>query len=241
MFKQVGDRNSIKEMIQKQLESAILNKKILPGEKLPSENELCRQFGASRTSVREAIQSLVANGLVSVEKGKGVFVNSISSEIVSGPLSKYLMMKLDELYMLDLVKARQIIEPSIAWEAAVNHTSEDIEILEKDLNDLINSENGFVELANLDMIFHQDLAKATQNKVVPLLLKPVQELMPEVKSTVYANIEEAKESAVIWHEKILDAVIKRDPQLAYARMTEHLKIAEEHAINTLKKISKLKN
>lgn len=240
MFKQVGERLSIKNMIVEQIEQVILTKQIGPGEKLPSENELCQQFGASRTSVREAMQSLAAKGLLTVEKGRGIYVNEISSESVSAPLSKYLQMRLDEYYMIDLIKARQIIEPSIAYEAALNHTDKDIEILKSDIADLVAHEGDYKELGRLDMEFHHHLAIATKNKVVPLLLKPVQELMPEVKSTVYAKIEDAKESAVIWHEKILEAIIKRDPQLSHARMTEHLKIAEDHAIITLEKINKAK-
>lgn len=236
MFKQVGERISIKELIVEQIEQVILTKKMAPGEKLPSENELCQQFGASRTSVREALQSLVAKGLVYVEKGKGIFVNEITSESVSAPLSKYLQMRLDKYYMIDLVKARLIIEPAIAYEAALHHTKENIEILKQDIYALEIYEGDYKELATLDMNFHHHLAQATQNKVVPLLLKPVQELMPEVKSTVYAKVSDAKQSAVIWHEKILDAVIKGDAQLAQARMTEHLKIAEEHAITTLQKL-----
>jgi len=240
MFKQVGERLSIKEMILQQIEGAILSKQVKPGEKLPSEIELCRQFGASRTSVREALQSLSASGLITIEKGRGIFVNEISSQSVSTPLSKYLQMRLDEYYMLDLVKARQIFEPSIAYEAAIKHTDEDIEILRDDIEQLRKSNKGFKELAKIDMNFHQHLAKSTKNKVVPLLLEPLQKLMPEVKSTVYANIEQAKESALLWHEKILDAVENRDSELAYESMTEHLRIAEDHALKTLEKINELK-
>ncbi len=241
MFKQVGERISIKELIVQQIESAILSKQIKPGEKLPSENELCSQFGASRTSVREALQLLSASGLIRIEKGKGIFVEEISSRSVSAPLSKYLQMRLDEYYMLDLVKARQLFEPPIAYEAALKHNDEDVEVLENDIELLKKSERGFKELAKLDMNFHQHLARATRNKVVPLLLEPLQKLMPEVKSTVYANIDQAKESAIEWHDKILEAVINKDPQLAYERMTEHLNIAEEHANKTLKKINENKN
>ena len=69
-------RISIKEIIASQIEEAILGKKYLPGSKLPSENELCKMFGVSRTSVREAIQILHGHGLVSIEKGKGIFVKN---------------------------------------------------------------------------------------------------------------------------------------------------------------------
>lgn len=237
MFKHVGERVSIKNMIVEQIEHVILTKKFAPGDKLPSENELCQQFGASRTSVREALQTLAANGLIIIEKGRGIYVNEITSESVSAPLSKYLKMRLDKYNMIDVVKARQIIEPSIAYQAALHHTKDDILILEHDIAALESHNAGYKELANLDMEFHYHLSLATQNKVIPLILRPVQELMPEVKSTVYANVEQAKESAIIWHSKILESIVSREPQLAHARMTEHLRIAEEHAIQTLEKLN----
>ncbi len=88
MFNPLDKRVSIKELIASQIEDAIFEKKYLPGSKLPSENELCNMFGVSRTSVREAIQVLQAHGLVSIEKGKGIFVKSISSESVSNNILK---------------------------------------------------------------------------------------------------------------------------------------------------------
>ena len=234
MFKPIQDRTPIKELIAKQIEEAILAKKFLPDEKLPSENELATQFSASRTSVREAIQNLAAQGLIRVEKGKGIFVNHITSETVVTPLAKYLRLRLDRNYVLDLVHARQIIEPAIAREAALNHEEKDIAALESAIDKLRNSNGGYLELAQLDMEFHQDLARATRNLVVPMLLKPIHALLPDLKSTVYANVDEAKESAVEWHGNILRAVKERNPEESAEMMIEHLKIAEKHAEMILK-------
>jgi len=234
MFKPIQDRTPIKELIAKQIEEAILAKKFLPDEKLPSENELATQFSASRTSVRETSQNLAAQGLIRVEKGKGIFVNHITSETVVTPLAKYLRLRLDRNYVLDLVHARQIIEPAIAREAALNHEEKDIAALESAIDKLRNSNGGYLELAQLDMEFHQDLARATRNLVVPMLLKPIHALLPDLKSTVYANVDEAKESAVEWHGNILRAVKERNPEESAEMMIEHLKIAEKHAEMILK-------
>ena len=233
MFNPVSERIPIKDMIVTQMEEAILDRKYIPGEKLPTENELCEQFNVSRTSVREAIQVLSARGFVTVEKGRGIFVNRITSESVSDPMEKYLKLRLDRDYIMDLVHARQIIEPAIAREAALNRINEDIEKLEKDIDELSNSKGDYSELADLDMLFHYDLSRATGNIIVPLLLKPLQNLLPEIKPFIYAKVEDAKDAALTWHKKILNAVIERDGDKAFDQMVEHLKIAELHAEKVL--------
>lgn len=229
MFNSIETRLPKKQIIASQIEDAILTKKYLPGSKLPSENELCVQFNVSRTSVREALQILSAHGLITVEKGKGIFVNRITSESVINPFEKYLKQRLDRHTVTDVVRVRQMIEPSIAEQAALIRTDRDLENMENDIADMKNCKEGFRELVDLDMLFHQHLASATQNQVVPLLLKVIQGLLPELKSQVYANIEEAKEAAIIWYSKILDAVKEGDPEKAYQCMVDHLLIAEEHS------------
>ncbi|MFZ2322388.1 MAG: FadR/GntR family transcriptional regulator [Ignavibacteriaceae bacterium] len=229
IFSPIESRESISKLISEQIEKAIFEKKYPPGSKLPSENELCEQFGVSRTSVRDALGTLEAQGMIEIIKGKGMFVNKISSETVTNPMQKYLKFRTDRNYVLDLVHARQILEPAISYYAALNHNDEDIERLTIDIQRLKDSSGGYLELANLDTMFHLDLARASRNRIMPLLLDPIHKLIPEIKSSVYATVKDAKSSAVIWHQKILDAVVSGDAEKAKTSMDEHLKIAEEHA------------
>lgn len=233
MFISVEERVPLKEIIVKQIEEAILDKKYLPGSKLPTETQLGKQFGVSRTSVREAIQILSARGLVTVEKGRGIFVNKISSDSVIDPLKKLLKLELDKDSVLDLTHARQILEPAIAFEAAKSRTDEDIEILKQDIENLKISNGSFEELAALDVQYHLNLAKATHNIVIPLLIQPIHSLLPRIKPYVYAKVDDSKEAALIWHKKILDSVINQDQHGAYKEMVEHLRIAEVHARSVL--------
>lgn len=228
MFNPLQERVSIKEIIASQIEEAILEKKYLPGNKLPSENELCKIFGVSRTSVREAIQILQAHGLVEIVKGKGIFVKSISSESVSNSILKFLEHRFEGDYYFDLIHARQIIEPGIAYLAALNRTDEDLKKLAKDIEDIKNNEGDPIKHGEYDMSFHMHLAKASQNKLLPLLLKPVHKLMPGVKSKILTDVAEAKEAAVVWHTKIYNKVKKQDPDGAKSSMIAHLEIAEKH-------------
>ncbi len=228
-FKPLTDREPISNVIVSQIEKAILSKRYQPGEKLPSELEFCKLFGVSRTSVREALQKLTARGMITVIKGKGIFVNDFSSKTVTDPLHYYLQLRLERDYVMDLVHSRQIIEPAIAYSAALNRTDSDIEKLRGDVEKLSGCNNGYKELAGVDSSFHLDLAKSTQNSIIPLILEPIHKLMPDVKSYVYATINEAKESALIWHNKILQCIIEGDAEKARASMVEHLLIAEEHS------------
>jgi GntR family transcriptional regulator, transcriptional repressor for pyruvate dehydrogenase complex len=240
MFISVGKRNLLSNIVVSQIEENIRSKALLPGTKLPSEIVLCQQFGVSRTAVREALRTLSARGLITIMKGKGIFVQKISSETVTDPIYLYLEMQHNRSYVFDVVHARQIIEPPIAASAAIHHTDEDAEKLKKDQNDLVQSEGDYEELSRLDMLFHLDIAKASENSLIPLILEPIHRLTPQIKSSVYATIVDAKQSAVEWHQKILSSILQRDAEGARNAMIRHLEIAEQHTVQMLQKQKKLK-
>jgi Transcriptional regulators len=235
MFISVGKKSLLSNIVVSQIEKTIRSKVLLPGAKLPSELVLCQQFGVSRTAVREALRTLSARGLITIMKGKGIFVQNISSETVTDPIQLYLEMQLQRDYVLDVVHARQIIEPPIAASAALHHTEEDAEKLKKDQYDLVHSDGDYKELSRLDMLFHLDIAKASENSLIPLILEPIHRLTPQIKSSVYATVTDAKKSAVEWHEKILSAILRRDAESARTAMIRHLEIAEQHTELMLQK------
>jgi GntR family transcriptional regulator, transcriptional repressor for pyruvate dehydrogenase complex len=230
-FTPVAKRQLLSKTVEADMEQAIRNRLYLPGSKLPSEFELCDQFGVSRTAVREALRMLSARGLVTIEKGRGVFVNKMTAASVTSSLELYLEMHRAD-YAVDVVHARQIIEPNIAFEAARARTSDDIKYLRGNLKELEESEDNHALLSALDMDFHLAVARATQNSIVPLLLEPIHQLMPAIKKRVYDHVGGARASAIEWHGKIVDAIEARDPEAAMLRMQQHLAIAEEHILRS---------
>ena len=229
IFKSLGNRSLLSKTVEEEIENAIRQKKLVPGTKLPTEMELCTQFGVSRTVVREAVRVLHAKGMISIEKGRGMYVQNFTGESAADPLHMYLQMNFDRTYVMDIVKARQMLEPSIAGLAARNRSAEDLKLLAADIEALRTCAGGFEELAKIDTQFHLNVAKASRNSLMPLLLEPIHRLIPEIKSKVYATIEEAKDSAVVWHQRILDQIAARKPAAAEKAMAEHLRIAEAHA------------
>jgi GntR family transcriptional regulator, transcriptional repressor for pyruvate dehydrogenase complex len=228
MFEPVGKTRLLSKLVESQIEEAIRSKAVLPGEKLSSEQELCKQFNVSRTALREALRMLAARGLVVIMKGKGIYVQNISAETVTDPIYLYLQMQSDSNYILDVIHARQIIEPPIAALAALYHTQADAERLKNDQSAFIASGGNDQDLSRLDMNFHLDIAKASENLLVPLLLEPLHRLAPRIRSSVYATVTDAKKLAVEWHENILTAILDRNAENARLAMVRHLEIAEQH-------------
>lgn len=228
LFTSVADKEPLSKKIAAQIENAILNKEIAVGEKLPSENELCNQFNVSRTSIREAIKILITQGIVEVQKGKGIFVKNPSSENVTEWILKFYKYRLNGAYARDLIHARQAIEPDIAYYAALNRTDKDLATLERDLELFDNSKNDSVLNTKYDMAFHVDLAKASKNNLFIFMVKPLHQLIPPLKFDVISTINNAYEVTQEWHEKIMDAVRQKDAVGAKKAMKKHLEFAEEH-------------
>ncbi len=234
IFPSIGDRTPLSQKVAITIEKAILNKEFSLGDKLPSEHELCEQFGVSRTSVREAIRILATQGIIGVEKGKGAFVKNISSQSVIDGILKFYQHRLAGEYPLDLTRARQAIEPCIAYHAALNRTEKDLQKMEEHFKLEQETEEDFYLTFTYDMAIHIDLAHASKNKVFILMLEP----LIQFKIEVWINDRVGVDTSLFWHEKILKAVKDQDAKSAQKFMTEHLEeVEEEH----LKTISNTKN
>ena len=233
MFEKLGSRKLLSHTIEEQIERAIQDRKLAPGDRLPTELELCEEFGVSRTVMREALRGLSAKGLVSIEKGRGMFIKEVSASSVTNPMRLYLALNSQGVLALDVVHARQAIEPSIAAMAALNRTPEMLRDLGENLQKLIALERDFVGLAGLDSEFHLLVAKASNNPIMPLVIEPIHKLMPQIQMAVYDAVEGAKDAAVEYHTKILEAITVRDEEAARRWMYDHLKKAEFQLRQTL--------
>lgn len=108
VFQPISKKVLNKDIIASQIEASILRKEYLPGSKLPPETELAEIFGVSRTSVREALQILSMHGLISIEKGRGIFVRNPSSKNISKSILKFLEHRIEGDITFDLIHARFI-------------------------------------------------------------------------------------------------------------------------------------
>ncbi|MFB0516511.1 MAG: FadR/GntR family transcriptional regulator [Candidatus Neomarinimicrobiota bacterium] len=229
-FKQIGISTTLSQQIVQQVEESIRNKVLLPGQKLPTEQEMSSIFGVSRPALREALQILSTRGLITIQKGKGAFVNDYHETLAFNPMHLYLELNLNKDLILQLVAIRKILEPNIARLAAENRTETDLQELHAILKRFETvSESNHEKQGELDRDFHLRLAHSTQNPIIPLIVDPVFQMMPKIKTIILEHVDQAHESAVEHHRRILDRIIAQDADGAYQEMLEHMAIAEEHA------------
>ncbi len=234
MFEKIGSSQLLSSKIEASIEKAILEKRYVTGQKLPTESEFCELFSVSRTAVREALRRLSAKGLIDIRKGSGAYVTELSKEQALESLNLYLQMSNDKSIILQTIKCRQIIEPEIASLAAVSKTQQDITALEENIHKLkaCKLEDISTE-SSIDSEFHLLLVQATQNPILLLLMKPVFTLMVTFKETIFAKSEEAnlkgeKKILLNYHENIFRAIKLKNSRDAYNLMKEHLIHTEEN-------------
>ena len=218
----------VSELIARQIKSAILNGRMRAGDKLPPERDLVGRFGASRVSIREALNSLEAAGLLSVKRGSGVFVAEINSKLMTDSLSSIL--KIQKTSIDKLAEARIIFEPTIARLAAERITEEDFQKLDKNIKEASASIQTNVPATPINIEFHSLIAKTTHNSVIALTMENMfnvwKEWFSELKGDPEKRVEASRHS-ILYHKRILRALRGKDSQKVYELMLKHtLQIGE---------------
>lgn len=212
-------RNGLYHKIVDQITESILTGRMRPGDQLPTETELAEQFNVSRTVVREAIKALSVQGLVQVTQGRGTFITQPPIEKVINSLQ--LLLTLDNHSFDDLMFARHLYEEPIARLAAQNATPDNLKVLKK-CNDGMREAIGNAEqYMGFDVKFHSELALATKNTVLAVLIQPLF-MMIQASRPIIATVPGKSERSLACHEKIYDAIAAHDPDAAVVAMREHL-------------------
>jgi GntR family transcriptional repressor for pyruvate dehydrogenase complex len=216
LFSKIGTGLTLSQKIERKVEEAIREKKLLPGEKLPSEKELCAQFAVSRTALREALRRLSARGLIDIRKGSGIYVTELKIEDAINSLHLFYDLRFNSDLILKIIEVRRLFEPEIARLAARNRTEEDIRTLRKNQSDLEKC-NPYNTQLEVDLInrFHMNLSKSTANPIVIISMEPVYSLLPRMRNLIYGNIEGEKEYTLKYQGELLKALEKKDSTKAH--------------------------
>lgn len=205
-------KRSLADQAFEQILWFIVHRQWLPGEKIPSENELAALFSISRVSIRAALQKLIALGLLEARVGEGTFVLRTSpAHYFRSLIPTMLLSYQDDKEVSEL---RRGIEVECATLAAVRATPEDIERIEAAyarMNTLIHSEN-LAEYIAADFAFHLAIAQASHNQ----MLVDVTTILKDILYMHYTDQIKSMgpEIGFGYHQKILEAIKARSPQQA---------------------------
>lgn len=219
------------EQIVDRIENRILNGELEPGDKLPPEHELAKQFGVSRTAIREAMKALSQKGLIVVQPGRGTFVIDSTSSAMRNSID--LFVKIGSIDgIVDLVEVREILEPEIAAMAANRATADQIADMQEAVEAMDKAMNNPEAFVEADLDFHLALAKATHNTLIPILIDALVDLLREHRTRA-ASVKGGMERSQPYHKSILDAVKAGDASAARETMRSHLAQTRKEVESTL--------
>lgn len=228
IFKNIGNKLTLSQRIERTLEDAIREKKLTVGSKLPTEREMCESFGVSRTALREALRRLSARGLITIQKGSGMYVSEINIQDAIDTLNLYYDLKFDRNLLSQIIEVRSIFEPEIAKLAAMNRTNKDLDVMSRNLADFEKCDPDNTQMeADLDNSFHLAITKASLNPIVQITMEPIYSLLPRMRNYIYGNIDGEKAHTMKFHKDLLEAIRKQDGDRAYSIMKKHLERTRE--------------
>ncbi len=210
------------KQVAQQIQDIIIGGGLKPGDKMPSERTLAENLNVSRTVIREALKLLEDRGLITINVGSGTYVSELQDQAVSKPISLYIQQQRTSI--VHLLEVRQMIEIEMAGLAAKNATDADLSSLQESMLALEQSMGQPDEFVEADFRFHELLAKASQNPLLPLLLDPIREQMRQFFRLALSPAGSPLH-AVQHHHNILNAVLARDVPGARQAMRTHLESA----------------
>lgn len=224
MFKIVKPSRIFQDVVE-QIEDAIVNGTLVPGEKLPPERELKETFSISRGTLREALRVLEQKRLIDIQLGAGggAIVREITSEPMTDSLS--LLLRSQKIPLDDLKEFRMDMEGNIARLAAERASAEDVEALREILasaTECLDSHAGWEAYVQADARLHMRLAQITGNPIYAYIQTAIHENI----NLYYAEFLEHEERVLREHYKdlcsLVEAVATGDGTEAFEQMQHHL-------------------
>lgn len=192
------------------------------GGRLPSERELAEQLQVSRASIREALIALEIEGYVEVRVGTGVFVTASRESAALPAMAGQAATQQDDIGPFDLLEARMLIEPECAALAAQQGSAAQLAAI-----------RGAHEAMSLtdapgwhDREFHGAIAAACGNAALAASVAHLWNL--SLASPVFSRMQDYFVNTKVWavahaeHQRILTAILARDPIRARHAMHAHL-------------------
>lgn len=224
-------RVKMPDWVTKALTDLIRGGSYLPGARLPSESQMARDFGVSRTVIREAVSRLKSEGLVESRQGSGVFVREAGMDMAFriAPGKDSFVEQL-----LHVAELRRSVETEIAALAAERATPEQIQAIGLCLHaidaDVAHGGDGVAA----DIEFHRSIARATGNPHFLALWDFLSHFLRDtirVTRMVEARRKETGDQVVEEHRTIYEAILARNVDAARIAARKHIEMSSTRIRN----------
>lgn len=202
------------------IEQKILKRSLKPGDLLPTETELARQFDVNRSTVREAVRRLESAGLVGRSSGsKRLRVTRPGHAETASRVSRALV--LDDVTFIELWEAMLALAPRIAAIAAARARPDDCELLERCVAAVEAARGSEAAVAGV-VDFFGTLSAASGNRVLMLAMQPVTRLLAPSLRRMIDRVPQARSRILVAQRCIVEALRKKDAGEAESWMKRHV-------------------
>jgi GntR family transcriptional repressor for pyruvate dehydrogenase complex len=201
----------------------IIAGRLNPGERLPTERALAGQLQVSRNTVREAIRSLEAMGVVEVRRGDGSYVTSLEPHYLLDTAA-FVTRLLRDHTVLEMFEVRAILESAATAMAAARMTEADHAELRQQVR-RIEEANSVEDILSADLAFHGLIAAASGNAMLVSLLETFSAKTYRARY-LKSKIDSDKSLANLQlaHAAVLEAIVLRDPEAARVAAGAHVQV-----------------
>jgi DNA-binding FadR family transcriptional regulator len=202
------------------------------GKPIPSERDLVEEFKVSRIAVRESLSMLRALGVLKTSPKRRSVVRKMDAEVIGRLFPLMLSLEGEQTYR-QIFEIRLALEPRSAYLAALNRTDEHLDKLSALLEALgCHIETDQEKFIETDLAFHLQIAQATGNPLLPLLLKALSGFVSYVQLQSCRNNPISRRGALQHHRAIAEAIHDSDAERARVEMESHLRSTAGRMLKT---------
>ncbi|MBV2143382.1 FadR family transcriptional regulator [Falsochrobactrum sp. TDYN1] len=192
-----------------------------PGDRLPSEGDIAKEMGVSRTVVREAFQSLAALRLIELNTGKRATVAALDFSSMA-PLIDH-GISTDQITIQQIYDVRRTIEIRTAALAALRRSDEQADLICRHAAMMTEQARDPDKLMEHDLCFHQEIARASKNPVFSIIIGAFEGATRQTWPIGWRSRATSREQGFMLdvHRLIAEAIRAGDPQSAQTHMATH--------------------
>lgn len=235
LFEPVSGNVTLRDRVVQDILQKLDSGELLAGQRLPPEREMALQFNVSRTTVRDALRTLAALGVVSIEHGRGIFVRA--GEGVALGQALWTPLVLENQTVSHLFEVRKSLESAAAgWAARRASKTERVELMR--IISTIRAEMADSGDAELDVIavadeeFHSAVLRASHNPVASRIMFNLLDVLAQARRQSLSIPGRAWRS-VLEHQTIAEAIVAGQAAEAEQRMLTHLQGVEQEILKHL--------
>lgn len=207
--------------------AALLDGRIAPGEPLPPEGEIAREFGVSKPIAREALRQLTSAGLILSQQGKVARAKALNGESLEKIYGYAVRSSLPRLREAN--EMRRVIEAGIARLAAERREEAGMAAMRRAITEMYAGLGDPSAFTEADVLFHLGLAMATGNSMIRVQMegmRSVQRVVSDLFSSRADRSEADWRATIARHEALYRAIEQGDADLAESCIARHYAAAD---------------